>query len=129
MKETLRKAQRPIGKQVRLRLVYVDYWSVLKLGFLIGVVLGVVQLVAATLIYILLFITGLLASVASLISDVSGGALDVGMLVSLPSVLLFIVISSALNVVVLSALAAVGAVIYNIAVRISGGVLVGFTND
>lgn len=129
MKETLKKAQRPIGKQVRLRLVYVDYWSVLKLGFLVGVVLAVVQMVAATLVYLLLFLTGLLASVASLVSDVSGGALDVGMLVSLPSVLLFILITSALNVVVISALAAVGAVIYNIAVRISGGILVGFTND
>ena len=37
-------------KQVRLRLVYVDFWSVLKLAFLYAVILGIVNIVASFLI-------------------------------------------------------------------------------
>ena len=37
-----RKSQRaPATKQVRLKLVYVDFWSALKLSFLISVCAGI----------------------------------------------------------------------------------------
>ena len=43
-----KKAPRPSStKQVRLKLVYVDFWSVLKLSFLISVALGIVTELAS----------------------------------------------------------------------------------
>ena len=122
-------ARKPAGKQVRLRLVYVDFWSVLKLAFLIGLAIAVIQVVVTLLVYSVLAAAGVLEGVATLVSDVAAGAIDVGMLTSLPTVMAFTIVSAALNLIVSSALGAIGAVLYNIAVRITGGVLVGFTND
>ena len=37
-------------KQVRLKLVYIDFWSALKLSFLISVVLGIVLVVVVVVV-------------------------------------------------------------------------------
>ena len=121
--------RKPAGKQVRLRLVYVDFWSVLKLAFLVGLAIAVIQVVVTLLVYSVLAAAGVLEKVATLVSDVAAGAIDVGMLTSLPTVMAFTLVSAALNLIVTSALGAIFAVLYNIAVRITGGILVGFTND
>lgn len=126
---TAKKAGRSTAKQVRLRLVYVDFWSVVKMAFLLGLAIAVVQVVTTVLVYGVLMATGLLTKVAQLVSDVAGGLLDLNTLTSLPAVLTFTVISALLQLIVTAALGAVTAVLYNIAVRITGGVLVGFTND
>ena len=47
-KKTNRK---PPGKQVRLRLVYIDFWSAVKLSFLVAVCLAVVNIVASFLVF------------------------------------------------------------------------------
>ena len=45
-----RKDQRSTAaKQVRLKLVYLDFWSVVKLSFLIWLCLGIVLVVATVL--------------------------------------------------------------------------------
>ena len=50
-----RKSQRAVAtKQVRLKLVYLDFWSSLKLAFLISVCAGIVLVVASILIWVLL---------------------------------------------------------------------------
>ena len=117
------------AKQVRLRLVYIDFWVVLKLGFLVGLALAVVQVVATFLVYTVLSATGVFDRIASLVDDVAGGAVDFATLMSLPNVMGFTIVTAILLIVVVSALAAVAAVLYNIAVKITGGLLLGFTND
>ena len=50
-----RKSQRQVAtKQVRLKLVYIDFWSAVKFSFLVAVCIGVVQLVATILLWIVL---------------------------------------------------------------------------
>ena len=39
------------SKQVRLRLVYIDFWSVVKLSFLVWAVLAIVLVVATAMIW------------------------------------------------------------------------------
>lgn len=120
---------KPKAKQVRLRLVYVDFWSVLKMALLLGLALAVVQVVVTILVYGVLTATGMLTKIAQLISDVAGGVVDFTQLTSLPAVFTFTLVSALLQVVVTAALGAVFAILYNIAVRITGGILLGFTND
>ena len=132
MSTTLGK--KPVGKkapvkQVRLRLVYVDFWSVLKLAFLVGLSLAIIQVVVTILVYAVLAATGMLNKVAQLVTDVAGGVFDAGTITSLPSVLAFTIISAVLQLVVTAALGAIVAVLYNMAVKITGGILLGFTND
>ncbi|WP_207455362.1 DUF3566 domain-containing protein [Herbiconiux sp. SYSU D00978] len=126
-----RKAPKPVsGKQVRLKLVYIDFWSAVKLAFLISVAGGVVLIVATFLIWNILALTGVFGSISDLLRDILGQEnFNVTDVVSLPQVLLFSIIVAALNVVVGTALGAVIAMLYNFSVRITGGLLVGFTNN
>lgn len=130
-KKAAKPARKPrsTAKQVRLRLVYVDFWSVLKLAFLLGLALAVIQVVVTVLVFSVLSVTGMLSKIAQLLTDVAGGVADSSAITSLPAVFTFTLITAVLQVVVTAALGAVIAILYNIAVRITGGILVGFTND
>ena len=118
-------------KQVRLKLVYIDFWSALKLSFLISVVLGIVLVVVVFLVWSVIASTGIFDSVSQLFQDVAGEGSDFRLdsIVGLPQVMGFSIIVALLNVVVLTALGAIAALLYNLSVRITGGILVGFTNN
>ena len=121
--------RKPPGKQVRLRLVYIGFWSAVKLSFLVAVCLAVVNIVASFLVFTVLSSTGIFEQVNSLVQDVAGAGTDLRTFFSLGNVMGFAVIVSLLNLVVTTALGAVVAVLYNLSVKITGGILVGFTNS
>jgi hypothetical protein len=121
--------RKPPGKQVRLRLVYIDFWSAVKLSFLVAVCLAVVNIVASFLVFTVLSSTGIFEQVNSLVQDIAGAGTDLRTFFSLGNVMGFAVIVSLLNLVVTTALGAVVAVLYNLSVKITGGILVGFTNS
>ena len=126
-----RKSQRQVAtKQVRLKLVYVDFWSAVKLSFLVAVSLGIVLVVASILIWIVLNSTGIFGDLDDILKDILGDPeFSVAASFSLGQVALFSFIVAILNVVVGTALGAIAAMLYNFSVRITGGLLVGFTNN
>ena len=116
-------------KQVRLKLVYIDFWSVLKISFLLAIILGIVTVVASFLVWSVLNQTGVFDSINTLLQDIAGaGNFDLFDFASLPQVMGFSVVVAVLNVIVITALGAIWAALYNLAVRITGGVMLGFTN-
>ncbi|HWR85311.1 MAG TPA: DUF3566 domain-containing protein [Rhodoglobus sp.] len=125
-----RKSQRQTAtKQVRLRLVYIDFWSAVKLSFLVAVALGIVLIVATVLIWVVLNSTGIFGDLDAILRDILGQPeFTIGASFSLLQVLLFAFIVALLNVVVGTALGAIAAMLYNFSVRLTGGLLVGFTN-
>jgi uncharacterized membrane protein SpoIIM required for sporulation len=125
-----RKAQRPApNKQVRLRLVYIDFWSAVKLSFLIALCLGIVLVVATFLVWTILEVTQVFSALNDVLVDVVGEGFDLMAIVSLPQVLLFSIVVAVLNVITLTVLGAVAAGLYNLTVKLTGGLLVGFTNN
>ena len=116
-------------KQVRLKLVYIDFWSAVKFSFLIAAAVGVVIVVAVLLIWTVLASTGVFEQVTQLVQDVSGNsALSVSNVISFAQVMGFTLVIAALNVVVGTVLGAIACVLYNLSVKITGGILVGFKN-
>ena len=126
-----RKSQRATAvRQVRLKLVYVDFWSAVKLSFLISVVLGIILIVASLLIWIVLNTTGIFTNLNGLLQDILNQKdFSITTTFNLGTVGLFSFIVAILNVVVGTALGAITALLYNFSVRITGGLLVGFTNN
>ncbi|WP_316315854.1 DUF3566 domain-containing protein [Clavibacter michiganensis] len=126
-----KKAKRPTGtRQVRLRLVYLDFWSMVKLSFLIALAGSIVIVVATALVWVILNQTGVFTQVDSLLKDVTGqNNYSIMDQFSLGQVLGFSVVVGILNVVVGTVLGAIVSVLYNLSVRITGGLLVGFTNN
>jgi uncharacterized membrane protein len=126
-----RKSQRSVAtKQVRLKLVYIDFWSAIKLSFLVTVTLGIILVIVSFLVWTLLNSLGIFGQLDGLLGDILGddtfSLLDT---FSLAQVMGFALIVALLNMVAGTALGAIGALLYNFSVKLTGGLLVGFTNN
>ncbi len=104
------------GKQVRLRLVYVDFWSAVKLSFLAAVALAIVTMVSFFLIFLVLQATGIMSQTDEFVGNITDGSVSLASLMGLPQVMAFAAVVSILNLIVVTVLGAVGAGIYNLAV-------------
>ncbi|NQX29130.1 DUF3566 domain-containing protein [Microbacteriaceae bacterium VKM Ac-2854] len=125
-----KSAKSPAAKQVRLKLVYVDFWSAVKLSFLVGLTLAIITIVVVYLVYTVLAQTGVFTQVNGLMQDIAGAeAFDLNSIIALPQVMGFAVVVAVLNTIVTTALGAIVALLYNLSVKITGGLLVGFTNQ
>ena len=118
----------PSAKQVRLKLVYIDFWSALKLSFLISLCLGIALVVATFLVWVILNSTSVFAQLDAMLRDIIGQSFSLSETIGLPQVMMFTLIVALLNVVSGTVLGAVASLLYNLSVRITGGLLVGFTN-
>ena len=116
-------------KQVRLRLVYIDFWSSVKLSFLAAISLAIVTVVSFILIFFIAQTTGILVAVGDFLTNFTGGAFVLSDYLSFSTVLAFAAVVAVLNLVVVTVLGAVVAGIYNLAVKVTGGLLVGFTSN
>jgi len=126
-----RKSQRsaPV-KQVRLKLVYIDFWSAVKLSFLVAICLSITLLITTLMVWVVLSSLGIIADLDALFAEILGeDALSLLELLSLGQVMLFASIVAVLNAVGGTVLGAVSALIYNLSVKLTGGLLVGFTNN
>lgn len=117
------------AKQVRLRLVYIDFWSAVKLSFLAAVAMAIVTVVSFFLTFLIVQTTGLIGTVDEFFQSFSDGGVSITAFIGLPQVMAFAAIVAILNLVVVTVLGAVIAGIYNLAVKITGGLLVGFTSN
>lgn len=125
-KKTRKKAP---SKQVRLKLVYVDFWSAVKFSFLVSVCMAIVSVVATILIYTVLMSTGVFHSVDAVFMDIVGEENSLMKLIGFQQILGFAVVVAILNTIVGTALGAVGALVYNLLVRVLGGFQLGFTSN
>ncbi|MBG6237615.1 hypothetical protein IWX78_000558 [Mycetocola sp. CAN_C7] len=124
-----KSTKRSSTKQVRLKLVYIDFWSAVKLSFLIAIALAVVTIVFFFLVYTVLDQTNIFDQVNNLYKDVAGVGNDLLAIFNLGRVMGFAVVVAILNLIVVTALGALCAALYNLSVKITGGLLVGFTNN
>jgi hypothetical protein len=73
--------------------------------------------------------TGLIDQVDEFFTSFSDGGVSIKTFIGLPQVMAFAAIVAILNLIVVTVLGAVIAGIYNLAVKVSGGLLVGFTSN
>jgi hypothetical protein len=125
----------PPVKQVKLKLVHIDFWSAIKTGLLVTTATGVATIFAFFLIWLLVSQTGLFGSLSSLVNSVIGGAstsaegIDVAQTLSLPRVMSFAFTVALFNLVLGTLLTGISALIFNVIGRLTGGISVGFTNN
>lgn len=118
-------------RRARLVVSKVDTWSVLKLAFLLSVALGIITVVASLVLWLVLNLTGLFDGINEMLSMLGGnaGGTDIKEFLSLGNVALFATIISVVNVILLTALSVLGALLYNIAAALIGGIGVTLTDD
>ena len=117
---------------MRLRLTRVEPYSVTRLAFVVSVALMIVTTVAAAAFWLALAATGVWSeineSVATLLSDDSA-SFDITDYLGFTQMVGGTLVLSGINVILMTALATIGAHLYNLAAVLLGGVEATFTDD
>jgi hypothetical protein len=120
-----KKRARP-GRQAQLTVARVEPWSVMKFSFVISLVAFIILFVAVAVLYAVLSSLGvfeaLQRTVQSITSSQSASGFSLSNYLSASRVLGYTGLLGALNVVLITALSTVGAVLYNITADLAGGV-------
>jgi Transmembrane domain of unknown function (DUF3566) len=114
-------------RRAQLVLARIEPWSVMKFSFMVSLVGWVILFVAVAALYYVLNKLGVFHSIQSTITSVtsgkdSTGADTNGKWFSASRILGYTMLVGAINVVLITALATVGAVIYNLVTRLAGGI-------
>ena len=125
---------RPRGtRRARLRLVHLDPWSVMKTSFLLSIAFGIVTVVAVAVVWSVLGAAGVWDSINKTVQDVLGGesatTFDVENYVGTSRVMGFTMIVAVVDVVLITAIATLGAFLYNLSAALLGGVEVTLAED
>ena len=118
-----RPAQR--GRRARLTLRRIDPWSVFLWSVVASIFLGLALLVCVGVLYALLSSLGVLDSLNTLINDVTSDPADTSATTSVFSagrVMSIAAVVAALDVVLFTALATLGAFLYNLCASLTGGI-------
>jgi hypothetical protein len=114
-------------RRARLNLKRIDPWSVMKFAFAVSVVLFIVVVVATSVLYLALDAMGVWGEINTSLGDLvnaSGGPAPTtgGFRITAWGVIGTSMLVGAVNVVLFTALATLGAFIYNVCADLVGGV-------
>jgi hypothetical protein len=128
------QANRPrTVRRAKLRVVHVDPWSVTKASFLLSIAFGIMCVVAVFLVFSIMSASGLWDSVNNTIQGVVDqkpqNAFNIKDYVGMSRVMGVTMLIAAIDVVIITALATLGAFIYNMAAALLGGVEVTLAED
>ncbi len=119
-------------RRARLRLTRIDPWSVMKTSFLLAVAFGIVTVVSVFIVWSVLGAAGVWESINATAQDILGdeaGSFDVTSYIGTSRVMGFTMLIAVVDVVLLTAIATLGAFLYNMAAALLGGVELTLSED
>jgi hypothetical protein len=121
-------------RRARLRLSRIDPWSVMKVSFLLSIAFGIVTVVSVFLVWSVLGAAGVWSSINNTVSDtVSSGNnvsdFNIEDYLGMSRVLGFTMLVSVIDVILITAIATLGAFLYNMAASLLGGIEVTLAED
>ena len=120
------KAGATRGRRADLVVARLEPWSVMKFSFLISLVAWVMLFVAVALLWFALDTLGVFASVQRTLESVTSSSGSAGVSLtkwfSASRVLGYTMLIGAVNIVLITALSTVGAMIYNLVTHLGGGI-------
>ncbi|MEJ3742330.1 DUF3566 domain-containing protein [Actinomycetes bacterium KLBMP 9797] len=112
-------------RRAKLNVKRIDPWSVMKFSFAVSLVLFIVVIVATSVLYLALDAMGVFESVNSSLTDLvgaTGGEGGTSFRITAKGVIGTAALIGAVNVVLFTALATLGAFIYNVCADLVGGI-------
>jgi len=120
-------------RKARLRLLRIDPWSVMKTAFLLSVAIGITLFVAVAVLWSVLDAAGVFSAVGDLIRDLTSSETGTGFelenYTALSRVLGFTTLIAVVDVVLVTALATLGAFLYNLSASLLGGLELTLAED
>lgn len=123
-------ARKVKAKRAVMRMVYIDFWSALKMSFLVALIVALITVVIALLAWSVLDKLGAVGSLRTFLESIAGsqGSALVADL-TFANVITFTLVVALLELIVVSALGAIFAALFNLATRVVGGWKLTFGSD
>jgi Transmembrane domain of unknown function (DUF3566) len=116
----------PQGRRANLVIARLEPWSVMKFSFLMSLVAWVVLFVAVALLYYALSGLGVFAAIQRTLSSVtssqSSAGVNLAAWTSASRVLGYTMLAGAVDIVLITVLSTIGAMIYNLVTHLGGGI-------
>ena len=127
-------ANRPAAvRRVKLSVSRVDPWSVMKMSFLLSVTLGIAGVVMITVLWTILSGMGVFADINRTVEDVlnnsNGATFDLMDYIGLGRVVSLSIVIGVIDVILMTAIATLGAFLYNVCSSLVGGLQLTLTDD
>ncbi len=119
-------------RRARLYVTRIDPWSVTKAAFMLALSLSIVLVVAVTVVWLTLNAIGVLNALTTSVDDIigsAGGGFSLVSVLDFGRVLGATMVIASVQIVLISALAAVFAFLYNVSVGITGGIEVVLSDE
>ena len=114
------------ARQAHLTVARVEPWSVMKFSFVVSLVAFVILFVAVSVLYGVLSSLGVFDSLQRVVQSVTSSQTSAGVSAkawfSASKVLGYTALLGSLNIVLITAMATIGSVVYNLTSRLVGGV-------
>ena len=118
-------------RRARLYVSRLDPWSVTKAALILSLAIGIVLVVAVSAVWFILDRTGVIESLSGTVTDVVGSTSGLDLITSLgfEQVIGATLILASVEIVLISTLAGLFTILYNLTVGITGGVEVVLSED
>jgi hypothetical protein len=120
------------ARRARVYVTHIDPWSVAKVSFLLSLAIGIIAVVAVAALWWVLDYTDVFITLSRTINEVFGGAannFDLVALLEFSRVMGVTVVLASVEIVLVSILATLFAILYNLSVGLTGGVEVDLSDD
>ena len=117
-------------RRVDLAIARIDAWTVMKVAFLLSVALGIAMVVATIVLWLMVDAMHVFSQIEEFLKTMGAGRYaDLLDYVRLPRVISYATIVAVINVVLLTALSTLGAMLYNVVASLVGGVKVSLMDE
>ncbi|MGA8048070.1 MAG: DUF3566 domain-containing protein [Dermatophilaceae bacterium] len=123
----------PTGRRVRLTVSRIDPWSAMKMSFLLSVALGIAMVVMVFVLWSVLAGMGIFDRVNDIAEQVFGAdgsdPFDIMDYIGLGRVVSLSIVIGVIDVILITAIATLGAFLYNVSAALVGGIQLTLTDD
>jgi len=125
--------RRPAPRRVKLTVSRVDPWSVMKMSFLLSVAIGIAGVVMVAVLWTILSGMGVFSDINRMVEEVlssnNGSKFDLMDYIGLSRVVSLSIVIGVIDVILMTALATLGAFLYNVCSSLVGGLQLTLTDD
>jgi nitrogen fixation-related uncharacterized protein len=125
--------RRPAPRRVKLTVSRVDPWSVMTMSFLLSVAVGIAGVVMVAVLWTILSGMGVFADINRTVEEVlssnNGSKFDLIDYIGLGRVVSLSIVIGVIDVILMTALATLGAFLYNVCSSLVGGLQLTLTDD
>lgn len=125
--------RRPAPRRVKLTVSRVDPWSVMKMSFLLSVAVGIAGVVMVAVLWTILSSMGVFSDINRMVEEVlssnNGSKFDLMDYIGLGRVVSLSIVIGVIDVILMTALATLGAFLYNVCSSLVGGLQLTLTDD